>query len=290
MRRFSRLLCSLLISVLSVAGAEDILVQGSISPLNNEPTFNHGYLAVYEEKGMSVYAPSGSLAMKISSPDGAHIVNADIDVDGSVAVVTDGMRPRLGAILLFHPDGSPGGRIETGWLEPSQVCFAPDHSIWTLGMESRVPMSEHTDYFLLKHYSRDGQVLGRYFPRSSFAPSPGAGPGGLNEGGWQLRIANGRIGVLLVAVGENERPLWLETDLTGKETGRWTVTSDGGPGAMTDSGTVYFQGTGISTLDRASGKWKESPKSPDTILLGAEGDTLVFGVRGTNRLHRAMFP
>jgi hypothetical protein len=85
--------------------------------------------------------------------------------------------------------------------------------------------------------------------------------------------------------------LWVEMDLTGTETGRWAVPPNREPVAMTDRGNIYAStGNGLSTLDRATGSWKAVPRSPRDILLGAEGNVLVFAVRGTSRIRRAAGP
>jgi hypothetical protein len=296
MRSLAPLVSILMFPVIAAAGGE-VVIQGDISPSHALPAFDHGYLAVYEPGGTAVYAPDGSPAMKYVSPPDVLVKNADIDSDGSVAIAVDGYHSEAGRILLFSPDGAQAGQIETGAWVPSQVCFAPDHSVWALGNErvEGVKMPP-PDYFLLRHYSRGGNLLGQFLRRSAFpAYSHNPGPAYFVFGAWGLRIAGGRIGMRLFQTGENERDLWVEADLTGEETGRWTMTS-GRPAAMTESGAVFAQGkntqgtNGLSTLDRASGTWKAVQESSDDTLLGAEGNTLVFRIRGTNRIRRAMQP
>ena len=195
-------------------------------PLNITPTFDHGYLAAYEKGGFAVCGPDGSLAMRTTSPGGGITVNVDIDSDGTVAAAVHSHDSLTGDIRLFSRDGSQSSRIATGPYLASQVCFAPDHSIWALGNQDPLLARNRTDYSLLRHYSRTGDLLGEFFPRSWFPVD--SDPGQNIVGMWWLRIAGGRIGVAL-AMAPHKGLLWLETDLTGAETGRWAVPCDGLP-------------------------------------------------------------
>lgn len=281
--------CALVFVAVAAAAGDEVVIQGYIAPRNIAPAVDHGYLAVYETGGIAVYAPDGSLTARIGSPAGAAIINADMDSDGSIATAVEAYRPMTGTISFFGRDGMPNGQIVTGEYIPSQVCFAPDRSIWTLGSEESQPSGERADYFLLRHYSRGGGLLGQFLARSSFpsAIDPGLAAMGLGA----IRIADGRIGVMLSNAGETRHNLWLELGLDGKELGRWTG-SDAAqmPRAMTASGAVYAQGKGLYMLDRASGSWKPVPRSSNGSLLGADGDTLIFAVPGMNRIRRAAQP
>jgi hypothetical protein len=283
------LFCALAFPAIAASASGEVAIQGDLAPLNIAPTFEHGYLAVYEEADLAVYAPDGSLAMRIAQPDGGRFGCTDMDPDGSVvATVTGwGHYPKTGSIALFKPDGSPAGQIVTSPYLPSQVSFAPDHSLWTLGTEDpRATGEPPADYFLLRHYSRAGELLGQFLPRSSFPAD--SEPVHLGEGFHMLRVANGRVGAVLNGAGERRsRNLWLEVDLNGAEIGRWDAIR---VAAITDSGVVYTQiGKQVSTLDHASGSWKPVQLSDD-FLLGAEGNTLVFLERGTNLIRRAAQP
>jgi hypothetical protein len=279
-----RIMLPLILALPAFAGASDVWIQGNLAPRNMVPTFDHGYLAVYANGGIEVYAPDGTSAMRIDDTAGASVVNVDIDSDGTVALARRGHQTRTaaaaGGIAIFSPDGSPAGVIATGTYIPAHVCFAPDHSIWIVGDED-FKHGQPPDYFLLRHYSREGQLIGQYFPKSSFSPE--ARFTQVIVGGWKLRIADGRVGF---SVEQEHGRSWVEADLTGKEIGRWTMPEASRPVAMTESGTVYAAGRELSVLDRSSGSWKPVPAPSGGLLLGAEGDTLVFEVRGTNQIHR----
>jgi len=58
---------------LAVAQTHDVHCQGSLTPLNVTPTFDHGFVVVYDrDHTIDVYAPDGSLRFKASAhgPDG----------------------------------------------------------------------------------------------------------------------------------------------------------------------------------------------------------------------------
>jgi hypothetical protein len=80
--------------------------------------------------------------------------------------------------------------------------------------------------------------------------------------------------------------LWLELDLDGHELARRT----GRPWAITQNGQAWSQSNGYAIFDRATGTWQPFNGSSKDILLGAEGNTLVFQTRGTNTLRRALQP
>ncbi len=84
--------CFLLLISGALASAQihDVHYQG-LAPLHIMPTFDHGYLVVYDrDQSVDVYASDGSLRYKASvhGPDGseAWIQNAAVDADGTLAV------------------------------------------------------------------------------------------------------------------------------------------------------------------------------------------------------------
>jgi hypothetical protein len=182
-------------------------------------------------------------------------------------------------MALFTPKGSLTLRIDTGDWHPSYVAFAPDHSLWALGSEEYL-LAARPDYFVLRHYSPTGDLLGEFFPRSAFPAD--SNPGQIIIGTGGLRVANGRLGIILRHAA-NKKDLWLETDLNGKELGRWPAT----PRAFTEDGSVYAPSPqGLTKLDKTTGAWNLIPQASNDILLGAEGNTLVFLIRGTNQIRR----
>jgi hypothetical protein len=109
---------------------------------------------------------------------------------------------------------------------------------------------------------------------------------------WQLRIVNDRIGALfygssILGPWQKSRPMqWIEADLKGKVLGRWEVGAEWHPRAFTQSGALYTQdGDAVMMFDRSTKAWRRVQRS-DGFLLGADGDSLVFEVRGTSLLRR----
>lgn len=83
----------------------------------------------------------------------------------------------------------------------------------------------------------------------------------------------------------------MEADLNAKEIGRWRVDIDGRPNAFMPGGAVYAQEVGgFSLLDHATGKWNRVPIQSIGSLLGADGEALVFLIKGTQGVRRLPAP
>jgi hypothetical protein len=102
---------------------------------------------------------------------------------------------------------------------------------------------------------------------------------------------NGRIGALfygssILGPGQKPRPMqWVEVDLKGKVLGRWEVGAEWAPEAFTQSGALYTHSSDTVLLfDRSTKAWRRVAGTPPGFLVGADGDSLVFEVRGTSRL------
>ncbi len=77
---------------------------------------------------------------------------------------------------------------------------------------------------------------------------------------------------------------WVEADLKGKVLGRWDV-SEQEPAAFTRSGALYaHSGDAVLIFDRTKKAWRRVGVAPNGTLLGADGDILVFLIRGTSTL------
>src|ERR1700686_2135677 len=77
-------------AALAFAQVHDVHYQGNLTPLNTTPTFDHGYLVVYDwDHRIDVFAPDGALmysvAAKVPGSDWANIENGAIDEDGTLA-------------------------------------------------------------------------------------------------------------------------------------------------------------------------------------------------------------
>ena len=210
--------------------------------------------------------------------------NVAVDEDGT-AVTAGNFSDGKGALWLWNSAGSNIRVIQAPDYVPTYVAFAPDGSIWTTGTRDQTNRHTRDDYAILRHFSREGRLLGAYLPRSSFPidREPAEPVTALSA----LRIANGRIGVYLPGGGRKHH-VWIELDLNGRELGRWLLNQiDGYPAAFTEAGEVYTRSTdGIYRLDRAAGKWIVNTVASPGTLIGADGESLVFADRGSARIYR----
>jgi hypothetical protein len=293
MRRFLPLFTTLAVLPL-VVQARDVYYQGDLAPLNITPTFDKGYLAVYEPAHtIALYGPDGSLAYRATAqvPRGrwTNVVNAAPDDDGSLAIAVEYRSEKLqaGGVAVFDPMGTQAAFIDTGadWL-PTQLCFGPDRSIWAMGWRGLdAPKTSSADYFVLRHYARDGRLLGSFLPRSSFEQDP-VGP---IVGGWQLRSANGRIGGLFYITSvfpqgtERRTNEWIEIDLLGNVVRRVDLPQKAIQ-AFSSDGSIYARGYrgGYTVLNPVLNSWRTVSGAGN--LLGADGSSLVFLIPGTNTL------
>ena len=273
----------------AVAQVHDVYYQGSLTPLNTTPTFDHGYLVVYDwDHRVDVFAPDGTLmysvAAKVPGTAWAMIENGAVDSDGTMAAAVRGVSAAGiaggGGIAWFDHTGSQIRFVDTGGYLPTQVAFGPDHSIWTIGWLAGKD-SLTADYSTLRNYTQDGRELGEFLPRASF---PYGNDLEVGEplimpmaGLWELRVANERVEVIL-----HRAHLWVQTDLNGQEKGRWNIASRAPngrrPDAITQDGRAWYTDPHhLSVFDRAAGVWRAVPfELPQGNLLGADGDSLVF--------------
>ena len=256
----------------------------SLRPLNMPPRFDHGYLAVYEWKGIGIYAASGALLYRIPNLSNASVTNVAVDRDGT-AVTSGDLSDGKGALWLWNSAGLNIRVIQSPDYVPTYVAFAPDGSIWTTGTRDRSKGQRTGDYAILRHFSREGALLGAYLHRSSFPGErePAEPVTALSA----LRVANGRIGAYFSGGGK-EHHVWVELDLNGKELGRWLLNSiNGHPAAITEAGVVYARSVdGIYRLDRAAGNWSVTSIATPGTLVGADGESLVFADRVSARVYR----
>jgi hypothetical protein len=157
---------SLIVSVASAtAQVHDVHYPGDLTPLNCTPTFDHGYLVVYDrDHRVDLFAPDGALmhsvAAKAPGADWAIIDNGAVDADGTMAAairtVSGSGIVRGGGIALFDRAGAQIRFIDTGGYLPAQAAFGPDHSIWTIGWLGDRRTSLTADYATLRGASTSG--------------------------------------------------------------------------------------------------------------------------------------
>ena len=126
-------------------------------------------------------------------PPGGYIRNVAVDTDGTAAGTVHFWKN--GGISIWNAGGSKLLDVDTGEYVLSFVAFAPDHSVWTTGTRTRARPENKTDYLVLRHFSREGALLGAYLPRPSFASD--REPAGSIAALPGLHSANGRVGMYL---------------------------------------------------------------------------------------------
>ena len=272
-----------------VAQAQKAQPWDGATPSNIVPTFDKGSLAVYDGSDIQIYSPDGSPALRLVGGKERSLTNAAVDTDGTAVAGVSRISnaATVGGVAVFDHTGVLLREFGTGEYVPTQLCFGPDHSLWTIGWKDGNTADSAKDFFILRHYSLDGKELGAYLPRSSLpVTDAGETPEASRAlGRWGLRISKDRVGAFLYYVGRKGH-LWVETGFDGKETGRWAVEVDTPPGAFTWDGDLYAQAPGrqLVKLDKKTGTWNAQPTLSEGILLGATENDLVFWRRGESAL------
>ncbi len=247
--------------------------------------YSNGYLLSWDSPQYTQFTLYGRDAKPAFSVpermDDSSTVTWAVDSDG---VVAGAYRPRHlmeGRIDLLDLFGNVTRTINTGSYIPQQVVFAPDHTIWTASYNAR--NDDGQDFNVLHHYARTGEELGQALSWSQtggdFKPPVIESPRGLQL----LYIANDRIG-WNEALHRGSRT-WVEVSFSGVLLGKYDLkTTDGlslWPVAMTADGNVYamifkFHSARFAVLDRSKGIWQKVVGDPSGVLIGSEGDNLVF--------------
>ncbi len=263
------------------AADRQVTYQGDLSPLNITPTFNHGYVIAWDRntdgaqqmKTISVFGPNGSrlyqTAISVPNQKFISLSNGDADTDGTVAVVFRDP----GGFAVLDPSGKQIHTVLTAPYEPSQICFAPDHSIWLEGHEGR----GDAEYMIFRKYSPDGHELGRFVSSSKFAAKV---PDVTTIGGRAIRAsANGIVALVLQDQPQPHPPLmlWVALDFEGNVVGQPGQHRYFFPWTLTPQGSIYAkEGGKFVYLDNVSGKWQESSLPRPGSLAGADENGLIF--------------
>ncbi len=204
-----------------------------------------------------------------------------VDSDGAVAGAYRSPHMIEGRIELLDLTGHLTRTIDTGSYIPQQVVFAPDHTIWTDGYNAGNDGTQ--DFNVLHHYARNGTELGQALSWSQIA-------GDLKHpviesilGSQLLYIANDRIG--WNATLHPGARTWIEVNFSAVLLGKYELKTTDGLSlmavAMTASGNVYAKifkshSARFAVLDRSKGIWRKVAGDPGGVLIGSEGDNLVF--------------
>jgi YD repeat-containing protein len=265
------------------------------------PRYDKGYLMYLDRtKLLEVFRPDGQLAFRVTVPCPAAAASCSAltvaaNPKGVIAVTVGYLKPNGagGGVQLISADGKPGRFIDTDRFVPGMVCYDGEENLWTLGWQRdslRYDTEDQTDYPLVRKFDRSGKELGRFLPRSLWPgkkSDPGAGSGGY----WRMEAASDRIGALIHESHADNKPEWVEWDLSGKLLSRTVLPDLSGTGrAYTADGTLYAQfllsdkrPTELRRLDNTTGQWTAvstnlPPHEHVPFLLGADGRDLTFRV------------
>jgi hypothetical protein len=263
---------------------------------NPAATFDHGFVAAWDLEqvhSLTLYDTDGHRMFDVSSvmlSDGTNSdapISVAVDSDATSAVVYWFEQGTRAGIAILDKAGNQIRVIETQPYRPAQVCFAPDHSIWTLGDQWKVNLRPADDFMVFHHYSRDGKLLGTFVSRSSLPMWEGIGVDQVVApfvGGWRLRASQDRIGAALLLGADKQD--WVELDLQGALMGQWIYRNSPGegvtPAAFTSDGQLFgmhsIEGNrvGISVFDKPTSNWRPLPWLPSGRLRGADGMRLVY--------------
>jgi hypothetical protein len=287
---------SLFFAALGAAQSPSEITFDGLRDSNPGPTFDHGYVVAWDlhhVHSVTLYSPDGGKMFDVSSfelPDETKTtapISVAVDTDGISALVYWIEHDPRSGIAILDTSGNQLRVIQTQPFRPSQVCFAPDHSIWTFGDQWKDGDLPVPDFMTFRHYSRNGKLLGSFVPRSAL---PGWEGAGLDQvvspfiGHWRLRAAKDRIGAAM-RVGPFKHA-WVELNLDGGLIGQWTYTNsreDGvSPAAFDSTGLLYGshwidgKEVAISIFDKLTSTWRHVPSLPNGRVLGADGTRLVY--------------
>ena len=161
------------------------------------PAYYQGY--VYwagPQETLTVFKPDGFYVPYDLTPEKTAEALA-ADTDGRVAIAW--RTETHGGIDLFDADGAAVRSIETGRYWPTHLAFGEDHSLWTLGYQSRPDHPElwdDNDYKIVRKFLPDGRQAGAYLPRSRF-------PHGMEPGSESWQMSN------CITVGDDRVGLWV---------------------------------------------------------------------------------
>lgn len=247
------------------------------------PSFFKGYMYWAGRELFRIYTPDGHQAPPVSPSRGTAEAIA-VDTDGTLAIAWN--TPAAGGIDIRDSSGALVRTIQTGPYWPTQLAFAEDHCLWSLGWKiiGRPLNLGRDDYMIVRKFLPNGEQAGAFLPRSLF-------PDGLEPGGPDVRPSNcivfshDRVGLLVMSGMDSGKTEWLELDLNGNLTGRWrtdSFTNDRRVALTSDNHVfVYHRSQNgrtpyLLTLDRNTSTWQPVPSPPSGYLAGADGDALIF--------------
>ncbi len=250
--------------------------------------YRDGYMLRFDtvlDQVVRVWAPDGHFLFnfQIAIPDMTDTWAWDVavDSDGTFVIGAGGSKSDIrhvndAGLAMFDHNGIQTGFVDTKKFRPSHVSIAPDHSIWVLGEQT--PSKNAPDYMVARKYSRDGELLGSFLPRSTFPAGldPGAGGSG------KIMAKGSKVAIVAMSGMNSSLRELIELDDGGNVLGR--MRSDKQPVlfyALTSDGGFYGgANTFLMRFDVAHGVTKTvQAQAREYCLIGADGLNLVYRTR-----------
>jgi hypothetical protein len=221
----------------------------------------------------------------------ARITSAALTRDGAAAVGVAyllGNNGYTGGLAFLDRTGAQIRFAGTGHFMPCHLTYDAKGSLWAFGTNVA---PDNQDYAVARRFDENGKQTGAFLMRSSFPSEPFH----CHRGLWTARASKGRVGAMAqvwnMAEPRERRGMlqqWVELDLDGKEIGRWTLGAerDGPAGGMafTEDGRLFVDWRGeMMELDRKTAAWNRAAVQHRGILLGAEGNQLVYAENSGSR-------
>ncbi len=261
--------------------------------------FRDGYMFQFDtlvNRVIRVYAPDGhfTVNLPIQLPGASVTWPTDVAVDfdgtfvaGAFGGDGDIRHVTQFRVAMFDSNGIQTGVIDTKTFSPNHVAIAEDHSIRVLGAQNGLRNKQ--DYMVVRKYTRAGELVGSYLPRSTF-------PAGLEPGGQgvppNVMAAGNRIALVAFSGNVGNLLELIELDGDGNVLARMRSDHEGGKTfALTTDGNFYGRRSKAADLvlfDVAAGTSKtfDAPQ-PTGWLMGADGENLVYRIPGEEGLTAA---
>jgi len=261
-------------------------------------TVDHGYVLVWDEPGkpsvplastVTLYGPDGreryALPFVFKDQTHAQAVTGIVSANGEAAFAYWSMTPghQSHGVALVPEDGKSIHVTATDPYVPGPLCFTEDGALWMGGNEGQ-PIT--SDFPTVRKLGGDS-VSSVMLPVSRVVPLEEAqrlAPFHQTVGGWRMRAAKDRIGVIVDRPGSQQ---WLEFDFGGTVLGRWDVPHAMEIAAYTEGARVFGQmrDGAVFELNKDTGEWVKTGCKLEAQLVAADGEELVFRMsRGRNRL------
>ena len=166
------------------------------------------------------------------------------------------------ACCFWIAQGGKTRFIDTGCYVATHVAIAPDHSIWTLGVQRDAGSQRLSAPLLIS----EGIIP----------------PGAAELGRVGIMVTADRVGILADSGKVGSDLEWVELDLSGNLRDRLRTTQDLG------AEIALTQDRQFLTLDTASHAWQSIPNQ-GAILMGADANNLVYRKSSTGPIQLQWF-